>query len=113
MCKVVDVFEEQTFKRKSSAHSHRYATEDDKKVLCDLQKLKPFPLIPGRSYGSFVGISAFISDLDEKFEEWLQRHQKNIRLHFLTLHDGESGDEENDIANLLSSLQVDGINNTS
>ena len=111
--KVVDVFEDQTFmKPKSSAHSHRSATEDEKKVLCDLQKLKPFSLIPGRSHSSFVGISADpLNDLDEKkFEEWLQRHQKNISIHFPTLGDGESSDEENDIANLLSSLQVDGIN---
>ena len=59
-----------------------------------------------------MGISADpLNDLDEKkFEEWLQRHQKNIPLHFPTLDDGENGDKENDIANLLSFLQVDGIN---
>ena len=83
--KVVDVFEDQTFmKPKSSAHSHRSATEDEKKVLCDLQKLKPFSFVPGRSHSSFVGISADpLNDLDEKkFEKWLQRQQKNISLPF-------------------------------
>ena len=107
VCKVVDVFEDQTFmKPKSSAHSHRSATEDEEKVLHDLQKLKPFFLVPGCSHSSFVGISADpLNYLDEKFNEWLQRHQKNISLHFPT-----HGDEENDIANLLSSFQVDGIN---
>lgn len=111
--KVVDVFEDQTFvKPKSSTHSHKSSIEDEKKVLSDLQKLKPFSVIPGRSHSSFVGISVDpLDDLDEKkFKEWLQRHQKNISLYFPTLDDAESSDEESgDIANLLSSLQVDDI----
>ena len=56
VCKVVDVFEDQTFmKPKSSAHLHRSATEDEKRVLCDLQKLKPFSLVTGRSHKFICG----------------------------------------------------------
>ena len=111
--KVVNVFEDQAFiKRKSSAHSHKSSLEDENKVLSDLQRLMPFSSVPGRSHSSFVEISADpLHELDEKkFTEWLQKHQKNISLHFPTLDDAESTDEESaDIGNLLSSLQVDDI----
>ena len=102
--KVVDVFEDQAFVKRS--------LEDENKVLSDLQRLRPFSFVPGRSHSSFVGISADpLHELDEKkFTEWLQKCQKNISLHFPTLDDAESTDEESaDIANLLSSLQVDDI----
>ena len=111
--KVIDMFDDQTFiKPKSSAHSHRASIEDEKKVLSDLQKLKPFSIVSGRSHSSFVGILAdSLDDLDEKkFKEWLERHQRNISLHFPTLDDAEStGEESGDITNSFSCLQVEDI----
>ena len=83
--KIIDVFEAQTsIKPKSSAHSHRSATEDEKKMLADLQKLKPFANSPGRYHQTFEGISSDpLENFDEKkFCEWLERHQRNIAMHF-------------------------------
>jgi hypothetical protein len=109
--KIVDVFEDQTLiKPKSSTHSHKSSTEDEKKIMSDLEKLKPFSCIPGRCHSSFMGISADpLDNLDEdNSKEWLQRHRKNISLHFPAVDDVETIEEESgDIANLLSSLQVD------
>lgn len=46
--KIVDVFEDQALiKPKSSAHSHKSSSDDEKKILADLRKLKPFSHIPG------------------------------------------------------------------
>ena len=46
--KIVDVFEDQaSMKPKSSAHSHKASTEDEKKILEDLWKVKPFSQTPG------------------------------------------------------------------
>jgi hypothetical protein len=62
--------------------------------------VKPFSQTPGRSHKSFVGISSDpLENLDEeKFCEWLQKHQKNIAVHFPTqsLNDSGSDDEVND-----------------
>ena len=95
--KIVDVFENQaSVKQKSSAHSHKSSLEDQKKVLADLHKLKPFLPVEGRSHASFVGISSNpLSAFDEeKFCEWLQRHQKNIALHFPVVSDLDADREE-------------------
>ena len=95
--KIVDVFEDQaSVKQKSSAHSHRSSSEDEQKIATDLRKLKPFVQTPGRSHGSFVGISSDpLENLDEtKFIEWLKRHQRNIAVHFPTLDDAGSDDED-------------------
>ena len=99
--KIVDVFEDQaSIKTKSSAHSHKSSTEDENKILADLRKVKPFSQTPGRSHKSFVGISSDpLENLDEeKFCEWLKRHQKNIAVHFPTqsLNDSGSDDEVDD-----------------
>lgn len=96
--KIVYVFEDQaSIKPKSSAHSHKSSTEDEHKILADLRKVKPFSQTPGRSHKSFVGISSDpLANLDEeKFCEWLQRHQKNIAIHFpsQSLDDLGSDDE--------------------
>ena len=83
--KIIDVFEAQSsIKPKSSAHSHRSATEDEKKMLADLQKLKPFAISPGRYHQTFEGISSDpLENFDEKkFCEWLERRQRNIAMHF-------------------------------
>ncbi len=93
--KIVDVFEDQVgITPKSSFHSHRSSSEDEKKILADLQQLKPFAKTPGRSHSSFCGISSDpLKDLDEqKFCEWLQRHQKNIAIHFPTIDEDSSDD---------------------
>ena len=88
VCKIVDVFEAQaSIKPKSSAYSHRSSIEDEKKIIDDLRKLKPFCQIPGRFHGSFEGVSSDpVADLNEaKFSEWLQRHQKNMTLYFMQM----------------------------
>ncbi|XP_028411476.1 uncharacterized protein LOC114534127 [Dendronephthya gigantea] len=97
--KIVDVYESQALiKAKASAHSHRSSIEDENKILADLRKIKPFKQTPGRSHKSFVGISSNpLNNLDEKkFCEWLQRHQKNISVHFPTQspEERETDDEE-------------------
>ena len=96
--KIVDVFEDQALmKPKSFAHSHKASTEDEKKILADLRKLKPFSETPGRFHKSFVGIpSDPLEKLDEeKFCTWLQRHQRNIAIHFFTQVDSCSEEEDN------------------
>ena len=88
--KIVDAFEEQAvIKSKSSAHSHRSSSQDEKKISSDLHKLKPFTPVIGRSHNSFVGIACDpLENLNEElFSEWLERHQNNISLHFPTLDD--------------------------
>ena len=95
--KIVDVFEDQALiKPKSSVHSHRSSLEDEKKISSDLKKLKPFSHTPGRSHASFTGISSNpLEDFNEpKFGEWLQRHQKNIAVHFPTIDDTDIHDDE-------------------
>mgnify|MGYP002804776195 FL=1 len=86
-------------KQKSSTHSHKASTEDEKKILADLQKLKSFSQTPGRFHKSFVGISSDLLDnLDEeKFCAWLQRHQKNIAVHFPAQDDSGTDDEQEDV----------------
>ena len=81
--KIVEVFENQaSIKPKSSAHSHKSALEDERKVLADLHKLKPFLPNP-------------LSALDEKkFCKWLEKHQKNIALHFPVISDLDADTEE-------------------
>ena len=96
--KIVDVFEDQALiKPKSSVHSHRSSLEDEKKISSDLKKLKPFShtFLP-RSHASFTGISSNpLEDFNEpKFGEWLQRHQKNIAVHFPTIDDTDIHDDE-------------------
>ena len=96
VCKIVDVFEDQVSMRpKSSAHSHKSSLEDEKKLLADLQKLKPFSQTAGRSHDSFVRISSNpLEGFDEiKFGEWLKRHQKNIAMHFPSVDDAGSEEE--------------------
>ena len=99
--KIVDVFEAQaSVRRRSSTHLHKSSADDECKILADLRKVKPFSQIPGRSHKSFMGISSDpLKNLDEeKFCEWLKRHQKNISVHFPTqsLDDSGSDDEVNE-----------------
>ena len=79
---------------KRSIHSHKSSSDDEKKISADLKKVKPFSLMPGRSYESFTGVSSNpLEDFnDAKFGEWLQRHQKNIAVHFPTVGDGNIDD---------------------
>ena len=117
--KVVDMFDGQALiKAKSSAHSHRSTSEDEKKVSNDLRKLKPFSPVLNRCHNSFVGIpSDPLEDLDEEsFSKWLTRHQRNIALHFPAVEstpvavvdpieeNDEDGDDFND---LMCSLALD------
>ncbi len=94
--KIVNVFEDQaSIRPKSSAHSHRSSSEDERKIQADLRKLKPFSQVPGRSHASFPQISCNpLEGFNEaKFGEWLRRHQKNIAVHFPTVDDVNSEDE--------------------
>ena len=95
--KIIEVFENQaSIKQKSSAHSHKSSLEDERKVLADLRKLKPFSYVQGRMHASLDGISSNSpSALDEeKFCKWLEKHQKNIALHFPVISDLDAGTEE-------------------
>ena len=67
VCKIVDVFEAQaSVRRRSSTHLHKSSADDECKILADLQKVKPFSQIPGRSHKSFMGISSDpLKNLDE------------------------------------------------
>ena len=59
--KVVNVFEDQALsKAKSSAHSHRSSSDDEKKISTDLNKVKPFSPQPGRTHASFTKLSSII-----------------------------------------------------
>ena len=97
--KIINVFEDQAMiKPKSSMHSHKSSTEDEKKISGDLKKLKPFSVMPGRFHASFTGISSNpLEDFNEvKFGEWLLRHQKNIAVHFPTADDADVEDADID-----------------
>jgi hypothetical protein len=94
--KIINVFEAQaSIRSRSSAHSHRSSLEDERKILNDLRKLKPFSVVPRRTYASFPEITRNPLEgfNEEKFDEWLHRHQKNISVHFPTFDDGNSEDE--------------------
>ena len=86
--KIINLFEDQALiKPKSSMHSHKSSSENEKKISGDLKKLKPFSVMPGRFHASFTGISSNpLEDFNEvKFGEWLQRHKKKLPYIFLQL----------------------------
>ena len=83
--KVVEAFESQVrMTRKSSTHTHKSATTDEVLILRDLRSLRPFNVEDDRTFESFVGISHDPThSLDKiKFNEWIERHKKNILLHY-------------------------------
>ncbi|XP_028403253.1 uncharacterized protein LOC114525978 [Dendronephthya gigantea] len=85
VAKIVEAFEEQVnISKKSGSHTHKSSTEDEKVISRDLRGLRPFKEEDGRSFESFDGISHDPThSLDEiKFKEWIDRHKKNIAMHY-------------------------------
>lgn len=66
----------------ASSHSHQSLVSDEKKILADLQTLKPFDRVPSRKHESFQEISSEpLATLDEtELGKWLLRHKKNLLL---------------------------------
>ena len=82
--KIVEAFESQTNMRpKSSAHSHRSSAEDERVIIKDLRATKPFKKEDDR-------IHSFDK---EKFKEWIDRHTRNILMHYPILDDAHESNE--------------------
>ena len=83
--KVVEAFESQVYiEKKSSAHSHRSSSEDEKLISRDLRSLRPFRKEDGRQFESFTGVSCDpLNSFDkEKFKDWIEKHKNNIVMHY-------------------------------
>lgn len=77
MTKIVEAFEgEVMMHKKSSAHSHKSATQDEQLISKDLRDLRPFMKEDGRMFETFAGISHNpIQDFNkQKFKKWTDRH---------------------------------------
>ena len=90
---VVDAFEKQvSMHRKSSSHSHKSSSQDEKIAVTDLRSLRPFHQVNERKLESFKNISY---DFDEKkFVGWINNHKRNMLLHLPS----EENDNEDDIS---------------
>ena len=94
--KIVEAFEEQVnIRQKSGAHTHESSADDEKSISRDLRNLRPFKMEDGRSFESFVGISHDPTHaLDKvKFKEWIDRHKKNILLHYPCTEEADESSE--------------------
>ena len=88
--KVVEAFEGQVgMVKKSSAHSHRSSSDDEKLISKDLRALRPFRREDGRKFESFPDISCnpMHSFDKDKFREWIAKHKNNIIMHYPALDD--------------------------
>ena len=88
--KVIESFDGQVgMVKKSSAHSHRSSSDDEKIISKDLRALRPFRKEDGRRYESFSDISCNpIHSFDEdKFREWITKHKNNIIMHYPAFDD--------------------------
>ena len=82
---IVDAFEKQVFiHKKSSSHSHKSSSQDEKIVMKDLRSLRPFHQDNERKLDSFKTITHNpTSSFDEgKFVGWINNHKRNMLLHF-------------------------------
>ena len=82
---IVDAFGKQvSMHRKSSSHSHKSSSQDEKIVVTDLRSLRPFHQVNERKLESFNNISYDpTSSFDEKkFVGWINNHKRNMLLHF-------------------------------
>ena len=96
VAKVVEAFESQVrMARKSSTHTHKSAATDEVLILRDLRSLRPFNVEADRTFESFVGISHDPThSLDKiKFNEWIERHKKNILLHYSVPDENEQSSQ--------------------
>ena len=94
--KIVEAFDSQTNMRpKSSAHSHRLSAEDERVIIKHLRATRPFKKEDDRMFQSFAGISHDpIHPFDkEKFKEWIDRHTRNILMHYPILDDAHESTE--------------------
>jgi hypothetical protein len=95
--KIVEAYDQQiNILQKSSTHSHKSSTDDERVKRADLQSLRPFQKEDGRKFESFVGISHNpTSSFDQtKFATWINRHKKNILVQYTVA--GESDDEDSE-----------------
>lgn len=94
--KIVEAFESQiNVHQKSSAHSHKSSAEDERVIIKDLRATRPFKKDDDRMFQSFAGIShdplhAFDK---ENFKEWIDRHTKNILMHYPVLNEADESTE--------------------
>ena len=94
--KIVEAYQHQVHIRpKSTSHSHKSSRNDENIISMDLRGLRPFNKEEGRTFESFLQISHDpTSSLDKKkFAEWIQRHKKNILVHYTVADDEEEFDE--------------------
>ena len=93
----MESFDEQaSIHKKSVTHSHKSAMKDEKIILEDLHELRPFKMVSGRKFESFPGISSNPTDSfdNAKFEAWIDRHTRNILLHYPVSGDESESDDE-------------------
>ncbi len=90
--KIVEAYEHQVhIHPKSTKHSHKSSSNDEKIISADLRNLRPFNKQENRTFESFSEISCDpTSSFDQKkFAEWIQRHKKNILVHYTVADDEE------------------------
>jgi hypothetical protein len=96
---IIDNFDDQIeIKGKSSSHSHKSMANDEKQIIEDLMKLKPFAIVQGREHSSFPNISSDpLSSLDhDAFHKWLKKHKKNL-LFYVPNEDENDESNENEL----------------
>ena len=94
--KIVEAYQHQVqIHPKSATHSHKSSSNDEKIISADLRDLRPFKKEEGRTFESFLQISHDpTSSLNKKkFAEWLQKHKKNILVHYTVANDEEEFSE--------------------
>ena len=93
--KIVEAYQHQVhIHPKSTTHFHKSSSNDEKIISSDLRGLRPFSK-EGRTFESFLQISSDpTSSFDKKkFAEWIQRHKKNILVHYTVADDEEETSE--------------------
>ena len=94
--KVVEAFESRVRMPKTSwMHTHASATTDEIMIFRDLRAVRPFRKEDDRNFESFVGISHDPTHtFDElKFNEWIERHKKNILVHYPVMDENEQSSQ--------------------
>ena len=97
--KIVEGFEHQVSMRpKSALHTHKSSISDEKIISLDLRDIQPFKKETGRVFESFGNIPHDpISSLGKvKFAQWIDRHKKNILMHYPVSNDPKESDELSD-----------------
>ena len=100
MRKIIESYEAQVnIHRRSSAHSRQSALYDENIILEDLRDLRPFKKIVGREFESFENISASPTKSfnSAKFQSWIDRHTKNILLHYPVFESNDEDDQQDGI----------------